>query len=328
MSSSSLLRCIYCGRSKFLSKYGLELHQKRNQNCVAIQSSLSLGNLEIDHSENPTPVWETETTSPPPVAARTAVDTLVAMDLEIETGALFPDCDISLDGDESFGDDDDDGLLLDVDDKESAGSTARMDARIDAYLSRVDGGLLGDTVIDCGSHIPDDDPSLDQVKEFRSFCEYAHRNFAPLNQKEKFAIDVLHTVYTKGAPLDTYESILLHVFRRDGVLGPNKTLKDAPDYISRTKIMEKLALRYRMYPKANRDRVAELKAIGEKNLKLPSYFLRKEVFLPHRQAKVPIIFNDFKEEFERLLTDPRLKDTDFDFFICAIFGNFNFFKKA
>jgi len=32
------------------------------------------------------------------------------------------------------------------------------------------------------------------------------------------------------------------------------------------------------------------------------------------QTKVPIRFNNFKEEFVRLLTDPRLKDTDFDFF--------------
>ena len=293
MSSTALLRCTFCGLTRFKSKYGLNQHQKTNMNCVAIQASLKLGTLAINHTETTMDIAVEEAASPAAVAKTiSGLDELLYMEAELENAAPPPL--IPLADDISVGDTDDGGLF---DDEDPIGVGGREEI-----------------IIDCGGLIPEDSPEMDLVKEFRSYCSYGKQHFAGFSKNEKFHLEMLDLVYEKGAPLDIYEAILETVYKRDGTLGENKTLKSAPHYISKQKLLDAMALRYRIYPKANREKVAELKAAGEKDVKLPSYFLTKEVYLPHRQAKVPILYHPFPEEFVHLMTDPRVKDSDWDFF--------------
>lgn len=169
-------------------------------------------------------------------------------------------------------------------------------------------------VIDCGSHIPPDSPELDLVKEFRKYCEYAEQNTIGFTKEERFRLGLMGEVYAKGAPLEMVDTVLEMVYKREGILREGKSLRDVPFHMSRQRQFDKLATRYRMYPKVNLDEVKLLKESGQKNVQLPSYFVKKRVFLPHRRTYVDVFTHPFREQLVKLITDPRLLDTHWDFF--------------
>lgn len=297
MYSSSRYRCRFCGRSKFKSNLGLDQHQKTNKNCLAIQASFEFGNLSINKYAGADTVMVEIETQPPPVAGHNeAVDELMMME-------------------EAMGWYNDSQPLLEADDNEDAGNDDDNGFNFGDETEAVPTvGELRDNVIDCGSDIPSDSPELDLVKEFRAYCEFAENNTMAFNKEEQFSIRLLSKIYEKGAPLEMYETVMEMVYKREGTLREGKSLRDVPMFTSRQRIFDKLANRYRVYPKENRDEVKRLKNDGEKNIPLPGYFIKKRVFLPHRQIWVDVFTHNFREQMIRLLTDPRLLDTHWDFF--------------
>ena len=111
--------------------------------------------------------------------------------------------------------------------------------------------------------------------------------------------------------MDTYEAILQPVYEHYGTLHEGQHLGDTPHYVSRDRLMRKLALRYNMYPYQNLQEERERKQQGKKKLQHPKLYLQKTLVLPHSKAAVDVVHFDFRQQLVSLLTDPRLTDDDF-----------------
>ena len=127
---------------------------------------------------------------------------------------------------------------------------------------------------------------------FRSYCANAPTQFAPFDDDHRNAILLLDILRRKKAPLDTYEEVMKWHLRDKKELLEGQNLGDCDSYISRKVLLKKLKTRYNMDDK---------------------FPYQKEIVLPFSRAKVKVVCTNARDCIESLLTDPRLKDTDFDF---------------
>jgi hypothetical protein len=146
---------------------------------------------------------------------------------------------------------------------------------------------------------------------FRKFTANAKQHYLGFDHKEVLAVKLLDALRRKKATMDTYEAILQPVYEHYGTLGEGQNLGDTPHYVSRDRLMRKLALRYNMYPQQNLQEEAERKQQGKKKLQHAKLYLQKTMVLPFSKASVDVIYFDFREQLVHLLTDPRLTDEDF-----------------
>lgn len=137
------------------------------------------------------------------------------------------------------------------------------------------------------------EPNTQMRDEFRAYCNNARDHFLDeLTQVQGRSVRLLAMLKRKKAPLDTYDDAMEWHHRENGDIKPYETTSSVSGYLSRTKVMDLLKVRYRMTDK---------------------FGLKKSLVLPSSRAKVEIICHDAWHCVESLLTDPRICDDDYNF---------------
>ena len=132
------------------------------------------------------------------------------------------------------------------------------------------------------------------VREFYKYCTNAKKNFVPFTKDEARAVRLLDALRKNKAPLAAYDDFMRLILRETGDLLPNEPLGDCPSFIGRRTMMKMLTKRY--------------------NMKDKFPFIR-EIVLPNSAGTVAnVVCHDPRHCVEMLLTNPRLKDSDFAFF--------------
>ena len=116
--------------------------------------------------------------------------------------------------------------------------------------------------------------------------------FLPMNKDQVEAIKLLTILRRTKASLNTYETVCEWHFRANGDIKSYESLKDCDAYIPRGKLFKFLRKRYNMEEK---------------------YGIPQKIVLPYSRAGVQLMLNDTKAVFESLLTDPRVRDSDYAF---------------
>ena len=165
----------------------------------------------------------------------------------------------------------------------------------------------GDT--DFGGYSPDDSdaedsdpeakptakptPNTKMLEDFKTYCNTHSYHFLPLTKEEKTQIKLLDTLKRHKAPLGAYKEVLEWHLKETKHLQPTESIRDTNYYCSRNAMMKKLINRYNcgaMVPKL------------------------KQLRLPHSKATVTIPYRDAQDCIVSLLTDPRVKDSDYLFY--------------
>lgn len=175
----------------------------------------------------------------------------------------------------------------------------------DAQADDFDPGMVGDELdvevndadIDDGDEVPpaeDDHPSSRGLDDFVAFCN-ENQYFAPLTAAEEAGIKLIDVLRKKKAPMNAYDMVMDWHLQEKGVLKQGQTLKEAGsvNYVGRSSLVDRLAKRYNMKNKMPMEKV----------VRLPS---TKEV------VRIPLFHAE--DCIVELLTNPLLKDEDFDFF--------------
>ena len=141
-------------------------------------------------------------------------------------------------------------------------------------------------------------PNTKLRDDFKAFCRRARGNYGlepEFTAAEKRAIRLLDILKQKKAPLDAYDALMEWHHREKGDISERETLKhvvNVDEYISRTKMIDRLKDRYNM-----RD-------------KFPK---KEELYLPNSKAMVMLTVHQAWDCIESLLTDPRVRDEDYNF---------------
>lgn len=128
---------------------------------------------------------------------------------------------------------------------------------------------------------------------FRAYTELAHKEFMKdLTKTQKKGIKLLDLLQKKKAPLDSYGAVMDWHYREKGDLQWHQKLKDVHGYMSRNVLMATIKKRYNM------------------QTKFPKSIPLK---LPVSNALVNVVVHQAWDCIESLLTDPRVKDADYNF---------------
>ena len=315
MSSRQLLACKYCGAKRFKTTRGLNQHVTRSRECAARAASELFPNGTGNHVQMPQDFVHV-----PNNQVAHGVEELVQLQpnqgaVDDDTGAfrmgniahapaapthlhgLPPQPPSDEEADQGDDDDNDGGFCFEV-----GGDMIVYPDDCDA------------STVTCGSYYEVEgpvEPSQLSQQRFHSYVKNAHDHFAPFTDNDILAIKLLDALRRKKATMDTYESILTVFFRHSGMIQEHQGLGDAVDYVSRGRIMRKLALRYNMYPQKCLEEEREHKRAGKRKVKQPALYLVKPMVLPMTKSRVELIYFDFQEQLTSLLTDPRFTDDDF-----------------
>lgn len=135
--------------------------------------------------------------------------------------------------------------------------------------------------------------STESSRQFKKYVRNAYQHFAPLEEKEKAAVELMRKLLKKKASLDTYEDVMEWHLNTCGKLRKGASLGKSEHFVSRKKLLQKLRKRYNMAHK---------------------YAVPRNIVLPHTKTKVSIWCKDARDIVQSLLTDPRFKDEDFLYF--------------
>jgi len=137
-------------------------------------------------------------------------------------------------------------------------------------------------------------PNRAMLAEFRQFCTEA-RQFLPLRKEQITSIKLLDLMKRKKTSLNAYEEVMDWHLKEAGIIRDHEGLADARDYTGREALLKELAVRC--------------------NMKMNSKFPKtRKVRLPHSKAVVTIVYHEATDIITSLLTDPRLKDKDYNFY--------------
>ena len=326
-TSIMLLACKYCGVQRFKTQLGLNQHVKRNLECAAKASSALAANgapVRLAPAEDLVYV-------PREIAAQGSQDLVV---LQMEWVHLEDNHRprSSRDAPNLNGSDLDIGLV-----NQAADDLARGEAEDDVTdpgmpQLRDDSNDIDMESLDGFDAFDDDDDDEDEdeadpiyddltqyplgvakyyQQEFRKYTANAKQHYIGFDRKEVLAVKLLDALRRKRATMDTYEAVLQPVYEHYGTLHEGQHLGETPQYVSRDRLMRKLALRYNMYPQQNLQEEREQKQQGKKKLQHAKLYLQKTMVLPFSKAAVDVIYFDFRQQLVNLLTDPRLTDEDF-----------------
>ena len=139
------------------------------------------------------------------------------------------------------------------------------------------------------------DRSRIAINNWRAYCAISEQHRIAFLPEEVSAIKLMDILLKKKASLDTYNSVMEWHLRATGKLKTHQMLKDGRHvYISRKKLMAKLAKRYGM---------------DYKNL-----VQTRELILPCSKTRVDIVYHEARDCVVSLLTDPRFRPEDYLFF--------------
>ena len=140
---------------------------------------------------------------------------------------------------------------------------------------------------------PSDAPNQWIRAQFREYCAEADKENREFTADEIATIRLMHLLKEKKAPMNAFESVMLWHLRERGKIHDCQGLGDYPGYIGRKTMLKRLEKRYNF----------ENKMPFERKIKLPV-----------SGTIVKITCHDAKATIQRLLTDPRIKATDYLFF--------------
>jgi hypothetical protein len=171
-------------------------------------------------------------------------------------------------------------------------SDDELEMEVDETGAKVDHNAPLDN--DRNPQAKDNKPSSRGLDEFVEFCNET-KFFAPLTDAEEAGIKLLDVLRKKKSPMNAYAMLMDWHVREKGVLQEKQTLKDAgsANFIGCAMLINRLAKRYNMTNKRP---------------------IEKVVCLPSSKEVVRIPIFDAEDCIVELLTNPLLKDEDFDFF--------------
>jgi len=140
-------------------------------------------------------------------------------------------------------------------------------------------------------------PNTEMRDSFRKYCDRQNRkqHHASFTQAQKRSVRLMGVLKGTRAALNTYDAILEWHHREKGDISERDTLKHVSNvdkYHSRKTMIEILRNRYNLTNK------------GAK---------KSTITLPNSKAKVTLTFHNAWDCIESLLTDPRVKDSDYAF---------------
>lgn len=135
-------------------------------------------------------------------------------------------------------------------------------------------------------------PDETMVKRFQEYCERA-QGFVDFPIPQMQAIKLMTTLRKTKASLGTYDAVMLWHLKAKGDLHEHESGRSSPKFFSRHKIFQQLAKRYNRNENRN---------------------ILSKLTLPSSKATVNIVWTDAKEVITSLLTDPRIKSSDYMFF--------------
>lgn len=330
--TACLLTCQYCGKDNIKTQHGLRFHQEHNGNCRLIQQNLNqepqaqaagpeLANeaAVADNVARP-PRHSVARPAPlPPAFAEAAAGMDELLEFHERTNNVnefqqdpiafawnnHSDFVCNLEDDDSF----DENVLDRGYGKDAANGFDVYQLGNDRTITCIDNQ-------DYLAYRQGEESAVRSHKYLDRFRKYlvASKDNPDFTEDEILSIEMLHELFKKGCPMNIFEDLMKVVLRHEGKLLPGQPLQDLPSFVSRTKIMGRLATRYGMYPMANVEEAAERKKQGLRKCSMPDYYIKKSVVLPSSGARIPVYVFDFGEELVKLLSDPRLDDKCWDFF--------------
>ena len=213
--------CRHCGRSNFKSQKGLTQHLNSHSVCslkekqitlkiahlsTSKQKQLSSATDTPDHAQMPTKLRRMDKNDCP-----TSKDAGLA-----HAGASKAR--FTRDSGQKLGlESDDDNGFLDMESDESEDEREVNEEKV---------------------HLPVDTETL---QNFKDYVLNARQHFLPFTKEEAEAIKLLDTLRKKRATLDTYDDVMLWHFRSNSVLKDDEGLGHAKAFISRKRMLRKLA---------------------------------------------------------------------------------------
>ena len=300
---SSAYACEYCGRSNFSTRYGLTQHQSTGRCYEALLRKMgpaeSPRRLRSAHLNNG--VGRPQNAPAPPQKEDgmfrrvMEVDDADVDDIARGISDLLADEEGVLAGsdDEEGATDDEDGASVDSD-MPSLSSSASSDSE--------------DEMDDRGAYpLPDEEETSDEEDEeegegpdewmrdqFREYCkEFPNNHETYLSEEEAAAIRLIDLLFKKKTPMNAHRDLMIWHLKCKGDLQEGMKLGECDEYMSREVMMKRLKARYNM---ANK------------------YPHQKKVRLPVSGEIVRLTLHDPKTVIQSLLTDPRILDSDYDFF--------------
>ena len=134
-------------------------------------------------------------------------------------------------------------------------------------------------------------PSLTVRQNFQEYVKIA-QGFIPFQKKSKDAINLMGVLRKTKASLETYDKVMEWHLKANGDIHPHESIRGNPEFLSRQTLFENLQVRYNMDQNYN-------------NV--------SKIVLPHCKSKVKVVTNDAELVLQSLLTDPRIKASDYLF---------------
>jgi len=134
----------------------------------------------------------------------------------------------------------------------------------------------------------DDGELSDMEVMLKDWIEYEHRasGFAPFDQRQRHAIELLSLLGATKASLDTYESMMTWHVKCTGEIHCHEKASDSPHFVSRDTLLELLKKRY------NRDKGHGLVTI---------------IVLPSSKVCAKMVLNDTQKIVQSLLNQPEIR---------------------
>ena len=295
--------CRFCRKSSFRSAVALEKHIKSSF-CGKVrerekQERIRSNNDNKTHS-NEQDYYDEDYYAPPSPPEKAHVSRMEVDGIEREEvaavsrqiGGLLADED--MDNDDSSSDSE--GLDHIRDEEDPFGlNVAAEDYSSDEYGSNLgkEDEETGANAFESGANDGNRGPDTWIRDQFKEYCDFAKKTFIPFSRDEIRSIKLLHLLKVKNSPMNGYDSIMHWHLKEANLLREDQAASEYPGYISRKTMMKRLIRRYNY---AN---------------KMP---FRRTVRLPASGTSVRITCHDAKATFQRLLTDPRHRATDYLYF--------------
>ena len=135
-------------------------------------------------------------------------------------------------------------------------------------------------------------PDKSMLNDFKNYCKES-TSLVGFSHDITKAIKLMSTLRKTKASLSTYDDVMVWHLKASGVLHDHETGRTNSQFISRNKLFEHLRKR------CNRDK---------------KWNQVSKLTLPSSKAAVNIVWTDAKDVITSLLTDPRIKDSDYLFF--------------
>jgi hypothetical protein len=268
MASKQLLACKYCGAQRFKTQRGLNQHVERNLECAAKAS----GALAANGAPFRCAPAEDLVYLPRELAAQGSQDLVVlqmeSVHLEDNSGPKA-----RRDAPNRNGGDLDVGFVNQAPNDHASGESDDEEDDPDMpglWDDSNDNDSDMESVDDFGAFDDDDEEGEDEAdpvyedlqqyplgvakyyqQEFRKYTANAKQHYVRFDRKEVLAVKLLDALRRKRATMDTYEAVLQPVYEHYGILQEGQHLGETLQYVSRDRLMRKLAQRYNMYPQQN-----------------------------------------------------------------------------